>query len=186
MPNSDPADVTQWLLAWSQGDDGALQKLIPVVYQELRRKAHRCMSREREDHTLQTTALVHEAYERLIDTPRVQWHDRTYAMCARLMRLILVDHARSRQFQKRGGGARMVPLEEALEVSANAGDDLVALDKALTALAATDPRKGQIVELRFSGGLTEEETAHVLAVSPEAVMRDWRLAKALLLRELTG
>ena len=183
-----PDNVTGWLLAWSQGDEGALHKLIPVVYQELRRKAHHCMSREREGHTLQTTALVHEAYERLVDAPRVQWQNRThfYAVCARLMRRILVNHARSRQFQKRGGGARQVPLDEALAVSANAGEDLVAVDKALTALAAEDPRKARMVELRFFGGLTVEETAHVLAVSPETVARDWRLAKALLLRELTG
>jgi RNA polymerase sigma factor (TIGR02999 family) len=188
MPYPPADEVTGWLLAWSQGDEGALQKLIPVVYQELRKRAHYYMSREREGHTLQTTALVHEAYERLIDTPRVQWQDRThfYAVCARLMRRILVDHARSRQFQKRGGGAHIVPLDEALQVSANAGEDLVALDRALSTLADQDPRKGQIVELRFFGGLTVEETALVLAISPETVMRDWRLAKALLLRELTG
>ena len=188
MPPPQPHNVTGWLLAWSQGDERALHKLIPVVYKELRRKAHHCMSREREGPTLQTTALVHEAYERLVDAPRVQWQNRTrfYAMCARLMRRILVNHARSRQFPNRGGGARQVPLDEVLSVCANASEDLVAFDKALIALAIEDPRKARMVELRFFGGLTVEETAHVLAVSPETVARDWRLAKALLLRELTG
>ena len=188
MPSPHSEDVTGWLLAWSQGEEDALRKLIPVVYQELRRRAHHYMRRERDGHTLQTTALVHEVYERLIDTPRVDWQDRThfYAVCARLMRRILVDYARSRQFRKRGGDARRVPLEEALEVSMDRASDLVAVDEALSTMAANDPRKGQVVELRFFGGLTVEETAHVLQVSPETVAREWRMAKVLLLRELSG
>ena len=159
-----------------------------MVYQELRRRAHHYMSREREGHTLQTTALVHEAYERLVDTPRVRWQDRShfYAVCAQLMRRILVDHARSRNYQKRGGAMRQVSLDEALQVSQDPGRDLVALDEALTAVANVDPRKGQVVELRFFGGLTVEETAHVLQVSPDTVMREWKMAKVLLLRELAG
>jgi RNA polymerase sigma factor (TIGR02999 family) len=159
-----------------------------VVYQDLRRRAHRYMSRERQGHTLQTTDLVHEAYGRLIDTPRVHWQDRTHflAVCAQLMRRILVDHARSRQYRKRGGGVRMVPLSDALLVSGDRSGDLVAVDEALSAMAAIDPRKGRVVELRFFGGLTVEETAHVLKVSPDTVMREWKMAKVLLLRELTG
>lgn len=188
MASPVPADVTQLLRAWSQGDEGALQKLIPVVYRELRRLAHRYMSRERPDHTLQTTALVHEAYQRLIDTPQVGWQDRTHflAVCAQLMRRILVDHARSRRYLKRGGGIRLVPLEEALAAPRARARDLVALDEALTALASIDARKGQVVELRFFGGLTMDETAAVLHVSPDTVLRDWKLAKVWLLHELGG
>ena len=183
-----PADVTHLLRAWSQGDEDALQKLIPVVYQELRRLAHRYMNRERADHTLETTALVHEAYQRLIDTPQVGWQDRTHflAVCAQLMRRILVDHARSRRYLKRGGGIRLVPLDEALVAARDRGRDLVALDEALTALAAIDSRKSRVVELRFFGGLTMDETAAVLHVSPDTVLRDWKLAKVWLLHELAG
>jgi len=182
------ADVTRLLLAWGQGDDGALKQLIPVVYRELRRLAHRYMSHERPGHTLQTTALIHEAYQRLIDTPHVGWHDRSHflAVCAQLMRRILVDYARSRRYQKRGGDIQLVPLEEAALVLSKRARDLVALDEALTALAAVDARKAQVVELRFFGGLTAEETAEVLKVSPDTVLRDWKMAKAWLLRELVG
>jgi RNA polymerase sigma-70 factor, ECF subfamily len=188
MASPVPADVTRLLRAWSQGDEDALQKLIPVVYQELRRLAHRYMNRERADHTLETTALVHEAYQRLIDTPQVGWQDRTHflAVCAQLMRRILVDHARSRRYLKRGGGIRLVPLDEALVAARDRGRDLVALDEALTALAAIDSRKSRVVELRFFGGLTMDETAAVLHVSPDTVLRDWKLAKVWLLHELAG
>jgi RNA polymerase sigma factor (TIGR02999 family) len=182
------ADVTRLLLAWSQGDEAALQNLIPMVYRELRRLAHRYMSRERPAHTLQTTALIHEAYQRLIDTPHVGWQDRThfYAVCAQLMRRILVDYARSRRYQKRGGGIQLAPFDEMLIAPSERGRDLVALDEALTALATVDPRKAQVVELRFFGGLTADETANVLKVSSDTVLRDWKMARVWLLRELAG
>jgi len=146
------------------------------------------MSRERPGHVLQTTALIHEAYGRLIETPQVGWHDRThfFAVCSQLMRRILVDYARSRQYQKRGGDVHLVSLDEALLPPRERTRDLVALDEALTALAAIDPRKGQVVELRFFGGLTMQETAEVLKVSPDTVLRDWKVAKVWLLRELRG
>ncbi len=180
--------VTDLLVAWGEGDPSALERLIPLVHEELRRLARRQMAGERPGHTLQTTALVNEAYLRLVDLSRVRWQDRThfFAMSARLMRRILVDHARTRQSLKRGGGARLVSLDEALVVSEGRGEDLVALDDALHALAKTAPRKSQVVELRFFGGLSVEETAEALGVSPETVMRDWRLAKVWLLRELGG
>jgi RNA polymerase sigma factor (TIGR02999 family) len=179
-------DVTELLVAMGRGDASAIERLMPLVHAELRRVARRQMRRERQGHTLQTTALVNEAYLRLIDVTRVDWQDRAhfFAMSARLMRRILVDHARSRQFLKRGGGAEMLPLEAAGVISFERPADLVALDDALTALAAVDARKGQVVELRFFCGFSVEETAEALAVSPETVMRDWRLAKVWLLREL--
>jgi RNA polymerase sigma factor (TIGR02999 family) len=182
------ADVTRLLLEWSQGDEGALKKLIPVVYRELHRLARYYMSHERPGHTLQSTALIHEAYQRLIDTPHIGWQDRNhfFAVCAQLMRRILVDYARSRRYQKRGGGIQLVPLEEALMTSSEPARDLVALDEALTALATVDARKAKVVELRFFGGLTAEETAQVLNVAPDTVLRDWKIAKVWLLRELTG
>jgi len=188
MPSLVPADVTQLLLAWSQGDESALQNLIPMVYRELRRLAHRYMSRESPAHTLQTTALIHEAYQRLIDTPHVGWQDRThfYAVCAQLMRRILVDYARSRRYQKRGGGIQLATFDETLIAPSERGRDLVALDEALTALATLDPRKAQVVELRFFGGLTADETANVLKVSSDTVLRDWKMARVWLLRELAG
>jgi RNA polymerase sigma factor (TIGR02999 family) len=181
-----PQGMTGLLLAWSEGDESALQKLVPAVYQELRRLAHGYLRRERAGHTLQATALVHEAYQRLIDTPQVQWRGRAhfFAICAQLMRRVLVDYARSRHYLKRGGDICLVPLEEAGLASANRGKDLLAIDEALSALSAIDPRKGQVVELRFFGGLTAAETAEVLKVSPDTVLRDWKLAKAWLLREL--
>jgi RNA polymerase sigma-70 factor (ECF subfamily) len=189
-PSSDPScqQVTDLLLAWRDGDQAALDHLIPAVHQELRRLARRQMRGERPGHTLQTTALVNEAYLRLIDLSRVRWQDRAhfFAMSARLMRRILVDHARSRHYQKRGGGVSNVTLHEALVVSHEPGADLVALDDALEALAAVDVRKSQVVEMRFFGGLSVEETAEALHVSGETVMRDWRLAKVWLLREIGG
>lgn len=188
MSSPMPDEVTGLLLAWSQGDEAALQRLVPKVYEELRRLAHHYMSQERTGHTLQTTALVHEAYQRLIDTPHVGWNDRThfFAVCAQLMRRILVDHARSRGYLKRGGGTLAISLDEATKLAADPSKDLLAVDAALTALAGVDPRKAQVVELRFFGGLTVEETAAVLKVSCDTVHRDWKLAKVWLLRELEG
>jgi RNA polymerase sigma factor (TIGR02999 family) len=179
--------VTQLLKSWSQGDPGALERLTPLVYGELRRLARRQMARERPDHTLQVTALVHEAYLRLLDARQVDWQDRAhfFALSAQMMRRILVDAARARHYQKREGQVWKVPLEEELIGAAVPGADLVALDDALKSLAALDPRKGQIVELRFFGGLTVEETAEALQVSARTVMREWSLAQAWLYRELT-
>ncbi|MFN0172197.1 MAG: ECF-type sigma factor [Bryobacteraceae bacterium] len=181
-----PQDVTQLLLAWSQGEEAALEKLIPIVERELHRLAHHYMGRERAGHSLQTTALVNEAYLRLVDSSKVRWQNRShfFAVSAQLMRRILVDFARSRNYLKRGGEFQRVPLEEALDVSADE-TDLVGLDDALKALAAADPRKGRVVELRFFGGLNARETAEVLHVSEDTVLRDWKLAKAWLLRELS-
>jgi RNA polymerase sigma factor (TIGR02999 family) len=181
------ADVTQWLMAWSNGDESALERLIPLVHAELRRLAKRYMGRERPGHTLQTTALVNEAYLRLIDAKQVKWQDRAHflAISARLMRRVLVDYARSRSYVKRGGEIQQVPLEEAAVFSIDRAPHLAAIDEALTALAEIDPRKSQVVELRFFGGMSLEETAEVLKISPDTVSRDWRLAKAWLLRELS-
>jgi RNA polymerase sigma factor (TIGR02999 family) len=181
-----PGEVTQLLQAWRGGDEQALHKLTPLVYAELRRLARSYMHRERPGHTLQTTALVHEAFTRLIDTPQVDWQDRNhfFAVCAKLMRRVLVDHARSQGYLKRGGGVTLVPLDEARDVGHDGEVDLFALDEALTGLAALDPRKGQVVELRFFGGLTVDETAEVLCTSPDTVMRDWKYSKAWLMREL--
>lgn len=179
--------VTQLLLAWNQGDEAALEHLTPLVHAELRRLARRYMRRERPGHTLQASALVNEVYLRLVDGEQVRWHDRAhfFAIAARLMRRILVDHARARRSRKRGGGASEVSLDEALTVSQEPGRDLVALDDALTALATVDLRRSRVVELRFFGGLSVDETAEVLKVSPDTIGRDWRLAKAWLLRELS-
>jgi RNA polymerase sigma factor (TIGR02999 family) len=162
--------------------------LLPLVYEELRRLAARYMKGERRDHTLDATALVNEAYLRLIEVQHVQWNNRAhfFAMAATLMRRILVDAARARGYQKRGGGVPMLSLEEALVVSTQPGADLVALDDALTALAAIDARKSQVVEMRFFGGLSLEETAEALHVSRDTVKRDWRMAKLWLLREMGG
>jgi RNA polymerase sigma factor (TIGR02999 family) len=182
-----PREVTQLLLAWNEGDESALEKLVPLVYNELRRLARRYMRRERPDHTLQTTALINEVYLQLVDVRNVHWQNRAhfFALCARLMRRILVDFARSRRYAKRGGGAQPVSLNESLVVSPQLPTDLVAVDDVLKALTEIDARKAQVVELRFFGGLTVEETAAVLKVSPETVKRDWKLAKAWLLRELS-
>ena len=159
---------------------------MPLVHSELRRLAHRAMARERRGHTLQTTALVNEAYLRLVDSSKVRWQDRAhfFAMSAQLMRRILVDHSRTRQARKRGGGARRIELDETLAVSPEKSADLVALDEALDALAAVDARKARVVELRYFGGLTAEESAEALGVSAETILRDWKLAKAWLLRRL--
>lgn len=180
--------VTGLLLAWGQGDEAALTQLIPLVHDELRRIARRCMAGERAGHSLQATALVNEAYLRLVDVQHVDWQNRAHflAMSARLMRRILVDVARSKRYQKRGGGAVRVTFDEALAVTNEPGQDLVALDEALQALATVDARKARVIELRFFGGLSVEETATVLAVSADTVMRDWKLGKAWLLRELSG
>jgi RNA polymerase sigma factor (TIGR02999 family) len=184
--HQDPPDVTGLLLAWGTGDETAFERLVPVVHAELRRIARRCMAGERADHSLQATALVNEAYLRLIDVQHVNWQNRAHflAMSARLMRRILVDYARSRGYQKRGGGAVKVTFDEGLPVAGGRDQDLVAVDDALEALGRIDERKCKVVELRFFGGLSVEETATVLKVSPETVMRDWKLAKAWLLREL--
>ena len=180
-------DVTGLLLAWGEGDRTALDRLIPLVHDELHRMAHRYMSGEREGHTLQTTALINEAYLRLVDSGRMHWQNRAhfFAVSAEVMRRILVDFARSRNYQKRGGNAVHLPLDQAPEVSQECEADLVALDEALIALAAIDQRKSKIVELRFFGGLSVKETAEVLKVSPDTVMREWKLAKVWLLRELS-
>lgn len=181
-----PHEITELLHAWSEGEQTALGRLTPLVYDELHRLARRYMAGERPGHTLQTTALVNEAYLRLVGSDRPGWQNRAhfFAVSAQVMRRILVDWARARQAAKRGGAMRPLELEEALAVDKAQGAELVALDDALNALAAIDPRKSQVVELRFFGGLSVEETAAVLKVSPETVMRDWKLARSWLKREL--
>ena len=183
-----PLQITQLLHAWGDGDEHALDKLLPLVQGELHKLAHRYMARERPGHTLQTTALVNEVYLRLVRARDLPWQDRAhfFAICAQSMRRILTDYARSRRYAKRGGGAHQVSLDEAPEVSRQPRGDLVALDDALNRLATVDERKSRVVELRYFGGLSVEETAEVLKVSPETVMRDWKLAKAWLLRELSS
>jgi len=179
-------DVTRLLARWREGDEAALQHLLPIVHEELRRLARRQMAAERPDHTLQPTALVNEAYLRLVNLKQMQWQDRAhfFAMAARLMRRILVDVARSRRYQKRGGGAKQVTFTQALEIAEDQPADVVALDDALEALAQVDERKSRVVELRFFGGLSVDETAEVLNVSRETVKRDWTFAKLWLLRHL--
>lgn len=186
MPTVSSPDITRLLLAWGQGDQAALDKLYPFVYAELRRLAHGYMRRERPGHSLQTTALVHEAYLRLVDTHNVRWQNRAqfFAIAAQLMRRILVDFARARHAQKRGGEAARISLDEAPAVSRGNAPDFLAIDDALKTLAALDPRKSQVVELRFFGGLSVEESAEALKVSPETVMRDWKFARSWLRREL--
>jgi RNA polymerase sigma-70 factor, ECF subfamily len=183
-----PGAVTQLLQAWGNGDAGALERLTPLVEAELRRLARGYMARERRGHTLQTTALVNEAFLRLTDARHVRWQDRAHflGISARLMRRVLVDHARSRGYRKRGGGAQRVTISEGLVVAPEPSLDVVALDLALEALAVVDVRKSRVIELRFFGGLSVEETAEVLHVSTDTVKRDWRLAKLWLLRELEG
>src|SRR5215467_4351409 len=180
-------EVTELLLAWNQGQSSALDQLIPLVHGELRRLAHRHMAGERDGHTLQTTALVNETYLRLVDCSRVQWQNRAHflAVSAQLMRRVLVDIARSRNYLKRGAGARRLSLEQSPDLFQQMDPDLVGLDDALNVLATVDPRKSSVVEMRFFGGLTAEETAEVLGVSPDTVLRDWKLAKAWLSRELS-
>jgi RNA polymerase sigma factor (TIGR02999 family) len=182
-----PENVTQMLLDWGRGDRAALDRLMAVVYEDLRRQAARCLRRERPDHTLQTTALVHEAYMRLVDQRRVEWQDRAhfFAIAARVMRQVLVDHARRRNADKRGGAEDALPLDEALAVGAEEPPvDLVALDEALGRLEALSARQARVVELRYFGGLSVEETAEVLGVSPATVKNDWAASRAWLRRQL--
>jgi RNA polymerase sigma factor (TIGR02999 family) len=181
-------EVTGLLRAWGRGDEEALQKLMPLVYEQLHAAAHRYMGGERRGHTLQTTALIHEAYLRLVDIRNIKWQDRAhfFAVCAQLMRRILIDFARSRGYQKRGGAAQHINFDDALLVTAQPDVNLVAVDEALSRLAQLDPRKSQVVELRYFGGLGIKETAEVMKVSADTVMRDWKLAKVWLLRELSG
>jgi RNA polymerase sigma factor (TIGR02999 family) len=188
MAGPSPNEITLLLQAWSDGDQGALDKLMPLVYGALHRRAHLYMAREQAGNTLQTTALIHEVYVQLVDVGEIPWQNRAHflAVCARLMRRILIDFARSRHAVKRGGGAPHIPIDDALALSGESWSDLVRIDDALKALAATDARKGQVVELRFFGGLSVQETAEVLKISPETVMRDWKVAKVWLLRELSG
>jgi RNA polymerase sigma factor (TIGR02999 family) len=180
--------VTALLLAWGRGEQEALGALTPIVYDELRRIARRSLAGERVPRTLQATALVHEAFIRLVDVKRVRWQNRAhfFAVAASLMRRVLVDLARARLARKRGGGAQPITLDEAQIVAPKPGSDLLAIDDALQALARVDARKAQVVELRFFGGLSVEESAEVLKVSPETVMRDWKMAKVWLLRELSA
>jgi RNA polymerase sigma factor (TIGR02999 family) len=181
-----PNEVTELLLDWSNGNQAALDKLTPLVYEELHRLAHHHMRRERDDHTLQTSALVNEAYLRLINQRDVRWQNRAhfFSIASRLMRRILVDHARSHQYAKRGGGAIQVSLDETAVVSQDRAAELIALDEALTSLAAFDERKCQVVEMRFFSGMSVEETAEALNVSAITVKRDWSTAKAWLYREI--
>jgi len=179
-------NITALLRAWGDGDQSALEHLTPLVYQELHRLARRHMSRENEGHTLQATALIHEVYLRLVEFQGVRWQDRAhfFAVCARLMRRILIDFARSHDSLKRGGSEPKLTLDEGLIVSPDVPAELMDLEHALTKLAQEDPRKSSVVELRFFGGLTVKETAEVLKVSPDTVMRDWSMARAWLLREM--
>ena len=180
--------ITELLVAWSDGDESALAKLTPLVYEELHRLAHHYMSGEREGHTLQTTGLVNEAYVRLIDWKNVRWQNRAhfFGVSAQLMRKILVDFARARGYQKRGGGVKPVELDEAAVISQDRATDMVALDEALNALAKLDERQSKVVELKFFGGLGIDEIAEVLKVSEGTVRRDWSLARAWLYREMQG
>jgi RNA polymerase sigma factor (TIGR02999 family) len=186
MTKPPPHEVSQLLQAWSDGNEEALEKLVPLVYEELHRLARHYMSGERAGHTLQTTELVNEAYVRLVDWKNVRWQNRAhfFGVAAQMMRRILVDFARSRHYAKRGGEARKVSLSEAAVVSVERGEDFIALDEALESLTVIDARKGRIVELRFFGGLSVEETAEVLKISSRTVMREWSLAQAWLHREL--
>jgi len=188
MKQCSPQEVTQLLQLWCRGDQAALDRLIPLVYDELHRRAHRYMQHERAGHVLQTTALVNEVYMQLIDAPKVNWQDRAhfFAISAKLMRQILVDYARAMDSRKRGGKYRQVSLNESSLFAGRLDADLVKLDDALTSLAKFDSRKAQVVELRFFGGLSLEEAAEVLKVSADTVWRDWDLAKGWLYREMKG
>ena len=181
-------EITQLLAEWREGNQSALDELYPLVYDELHRLARRYMSRERKGHTLQTTALINEAYVRLVDQKNVQWANRShfFAISAQIMRRILIDHARRQAYAKRGGGAQQVSLEEAATVTPDVSAELLRLDEALKSLAAMDPRRGQVVELRYFGGLSNEEIAGVLQVSENTVTRDWNMARAWLYQQLTG
>ena len=187
MSPAPSSEITKLLHAWSGGDQNALKKIIQVVYPELRRIARRCLGDERHEHTIQPTALVHEAYIRLIDIERIDWQDRAhfFAVSARIMRRVIVDYARARHYAKRGGGLRRVDFREALIISSELGRELVEMDEALDELARFDSRKAQVVEMRYFGGLKATEIASVLGVSPQSVNRDWSLAKAWLAREMS-
>ncbi len=187
MKEATSAEATQLFTDWSDGDAVSLDELIPVVYDELRRLARHYLSRERVDHTLQPTALVHEVYLRLIGQDNVRWQNRAhfFAVAAQMMRRILVDHAKGHHRTKRGGGAIKLSLDEAINLSVEGAMDLVALDEALARLSATDPRKSQVVELRYFGGMSVEETAEILGISHKTVMREWVTARAWLYRELS-
>ena len=182
-----PQEITQLLMSWSQGEKAALDHLVQLVYPELRRLAKRYMARESPEHTLQTSALINEAYLKLVDQKNVEWQNRAhfYAVAAQVMRHILVDHARSRNYAKRGGGALKLPLDEAAALTEQRATELIALDDALTNLAGLDARKSQIIELRFFGGLSMEETAEVMKISPSTVQREWRAAKAWIHHSMT-
>lgn len=186
MPTPSPHEVTRLLVAWRAGDRGAFDRLVPLVYRELHALARARMRGQPDGLTIQTTALVHEAYVRLIHEQRMPWQNRAhfFAVCAQAMRCVLVDAARARRAHKRGGRVVHVPLDDARVSSPQPDTDVIALDEALTELSKTEPRKGRVVELRYFGGLTVEETAEVLGVSPETVMRDWTMAKLWLLRAL--
>lgn len=188
MPSPSPNQVTRLLLDWSNGSESALDDLIPLVDRELHRLAHHYMRQERAGHTLQTTALVNEVYLKLVDQKHVHWKNRAhfFALSAQLMRRILVDHARKRNYAKRGGGANKITFDEAMVVSPERGKDLTALNDALERLATIDERKSKVIELRFFGGLSVEETAEVLGVSPLTVKRDWSMAKAWLYNSLSN
>lgn len=181
-------EITAQLLAWNQGDAAALERLIPIVYQELRRMAERHLRSESSGHTLQPTALVHEAYLRLIDQTQVEWQNRAhfFGVAAQMMRRILVDHAKAKHRDKRGGGAVPLSLDEALNYGHERAGELVALDDALLGLAAFDERKSRVVELRYFGGLSVDEAAQVLEISPQTVIRDWNMAKAWLYQQLSN
>jgi RNA polymerase sigma factor (TIGR02999 family) len=183
-----PQEITQLLMNWSQGDRAALDQLVPLVYPELRRLAKRHMGRENPDHTLQTSALINEAYLKLVDQQGVEWQNRAhfFAMAAQVMRHILVDHARTRNYAKRGGGAPKVALDEATTLTERRAAELIALDDALRGLAKLDERRSQIIELRFFGGLSLDETAEVMNISPSTVQREWRAAKAWLHHTMTN
>ena len=188
MPLSHSENVTGLLIDWRNGDQSAYERLVPMVYAELHRLAHHYMSRERIDHTLQTTALVNEAYVRLVDQKRMHWQNRAqfFGICAELMRRILVDYARQQQYQKRGGGAQRVTLDETAQVTEEKTTDLVALDEALKSLAKFDPRKARVVELRFFGGLNVDETAEVMGIHANTVIRDWSAARSWLYKAVTS
>jgi RNA polymerase sigma-70 factor, ECF subfamily len=187
-PSSPPHEITQLLAEWSEGNQAVLDRLYPLVYDELRRLAHRYLRRERKGHTLQTTALINEAYLRLVDQKHVHWENRShfFGISAQIMRRILIDHARRHKYAKRGGGAPKISLEEAAVVAKERAQELLQLDEALNTLAKMDARRSQVVELRFFGGLSNEEIGKLLNISPNTVIRDWNLARAWLYKELSG
>jgi RNA polymerase sigma factor (TIGR02999 family) len=186
--SSPPHEITQLLAEWSEGNQAALDQLYPLVYNELRRLAHGYLRRERKGHTLQTTALINEAYLRLVDQKHVHWANRShfFGISAQIMRRILIDHARRYDYAKRGGGAQRISLDEAAIVAKQRGRTLLLLDEALKSLAKIDPRRSQVVELRYFGGLNNEDIASVLRISENTVTRDWNMARAWLYQELSG